>query len=84
MPPSAISNRPRLAATAPVKAPRAWPNSSDSSSDSVSAVQLTGTNGALARGECVWMARATSSLPVPDSPSTSTVAVDAATRATSL
>ena len=84
MPPFAVSNRPRLADTAPVKAPRAWPNSSDSSSDSVSAVQLTGTNGAPARGECVWMARATSSLPVPDSPSTSTVAVDAATRATSL
>ena len=32
----------------------------------------------------VWIARATSSLPVPDSPSTSTVAVDGATRATSL
>ena len=49
VPPSASSNRPRLAATAPVKAPRAWPNSSDSSSDSVSAVQLTGTNGARPR-----------------------------------
>ena len=68
MPPLAISNRPRLAPTAPVNAPRAWPNSSDSSSDSVSAVQLTGTNGACARGEWVWIARATSSLPVPDSP----------------
>ena len=40
---------PRLAATAPVKAPRAWPNSSDSSSDSDSAVQLTGTKGRVAR-----------------------------------
>ena len=42
VPPFAVSNRPRLVAMAPVKAPRAWPNSSDSSSDSVSAVQLTG------------------------------------------
>jgi len=53
VPPFAVSNRPRFAATAPVKAPRPWPKSSDSSSDSVSAVQLTGTNGAPARGECV-------------------------------
>ena len=84
MPPFAISKRPRFAAMAPVKAPLAWPKSSDSSSDSVSAVQFTGTKAAPARGECVWMARATSSLPVPDSPCTSTVAVEAATRATSL
>ena len=79
MPPSASSKRPRLAAIAPVKAPRAWPNSSDSSSDSDSAVQLTGTNGRCARVEREWMARATSSFPVPDSPITSTVALDGAT-----
>ena len=85
MPPSASSNSPRLAATAPVKAPRAWPNSSDSSSDSDSAVQLTGHEGAAAPAvEWEWMARATSSLPVPDSPTTSTVALVGATRATSL
>ena len=32
----------------------------------------------------MWIARATSSLPVPDSPTTSTVALVGATRATSL
>ncbi len=67
-----------------MKAPLAWPNSSDSSSDSVSAVQLTATNAPVARGECVWMARATSSLPVPLSPTTSTVDIVGATRATIL
>ena len=35
------------------------------------------------RGLASWMARATSSLPVPDSPSSSTVARAGATRATS-
>jgi hypothetical protein len=46
--------------------------------DSGSAAQLTTTKGPLARSESSWMARATSSLPVPDSPRTSTVAVDGA------
>jgi hypothetical protein len=32
------------------------------------AAQFTSTNGFAARGECLWMARATSSLPVPFSP----------------
>ena len=57
---------------APVNAPRAWPKSSDSSSVSVSAPQLIGTNGARARRPCAWIARATSSLPVPLSPMMST------------
>ena len=50
-----------------------WPKSSESSSVSVSAPQFTATNGRSLRGERTWMARATSSLPVPDSPVISTV-----------
>ncbi len=45
MPPRASSKRPLLSATAPVKAPRTWPKSSDSRSPSGSAPQLTGTKG---------------------------------------
>ena len=77
MPPRASSNRPFLSTTAPVKAPRTWPNSSDSRSPSGSAPQLTGTNARAERGPWRWMARATSSLPVPVSPVTSTGASDA-------
>ncbi len=79
MPPLACSKMPFVSATAPVNAPRAWPNSSDSSTVSVSAPQLIGTNGRDARRPCAWMARATSSLPVPLSPmmSTGATAVEA-------
>ena len=49
MPPSASSNRPRLRAVAPVKAPRSWPNSSVSISSGGIAAQLTLTNGLSAR-----------------------------------
>ena len=45
MPPSASSNLPMRRATAPVKAPFSWPNSSDSSRFSGIAAQLTATNG---------------------------------------
>ena len=65
MPPVACSIRPARGAAAPVNAPRAWPNSSFSSSDSVSAAQLSATNGFAARGLPAWIARAASSLPVP-------------------
>jgi len=41
-----------------------------------------GTNGRWARAERSWMARATSSLPVPLSPSTSTAESVGATRST--
>ena len=44
VPPSASEKRPRLSLTAPVKAPRSWPKSSDSSSVSGSAPQLIETN----------------------------------------
>ncbi len=43
------------------------------------APQLIATNGALARGDSWWSARATSSLPVPLSPAISTVASLSAT-----
>jgi len=56
------------------------PKSSLSKRLSGTSAQLTATNGPRARGPASWMARATSSLPVPVSPSISTVAVDAAAR----
>ena len=62
---AASSNSPRWSPTAPVKAPRTWPKSSDSSSASGIAAQLTATNGWPARGERRWSSRATTSLPVP-------------------
>ena len=43
------------------------------------AEQLTATNGPPERSLMSWMVRAMSSLPVPDSPVTSTVAAVAAT-----
>ena len=73
IPPAAASNRPFWSRCAPVNAPFTWPNSSDSRSVSVSAPQLSATKGWLLRGLRAWRARATSSLPVPDSPVTSTV-----------
>ncbi len=74
VPPSASSKRPSLRRTAPVNAPRSWPKSSDSSRPSGMAAQETVTKGPSRRAPASWMARATSSLPVPDSPDTSTVA----------
>jgi len=57
-----------LFVSALVNAPRTWPKSSESSSVSDSAPQLSATNGRSLRAELKWMARATSSFPVPDSP----------------
>src|SRR5437870_1196273 len=51
VPPEATSNTPRLSAAAPVNAPFLCPNSSLSSSVSVMAPQLTGTNRRAARSE---------------------------------
>jgi hypothetical protein len=82
VPPSASSIRPGLAVTAPVNAPFSWPNSSDSSTSRGSAPQWIGTNGRSARGERSWMARATSSLPVPLSPRSRTEDSVGATRST--
>jgi hypothetical protein len=70
---SASSNRPSRRSVAPVKDPFSWPNSSDSSSVSGSAAQLTAMKGLPRRGERSCSALATSSLPVPLSPWISTV-----------
>ncbi len=74
VPPSAATNLPVWRRSAPVKLPFSWPKSSDSISSSGIAAQLTWTNGRSRRGEWRWMARATSSLPVPLSPVMRTVA----------
>ena len=71
---------PAARACAPVNAPRSWPNSSDSSRSFGIAAVLSATNGPAARGLCRCSARATSSLPVPDSPVISTVALDCDSR----
>ena len=55
-------------ACAPVNEPFLWPKNSLSINSEGIAPQLTGTNGPAARGPSSWMERATSSLPVPDSP----------------
>jgi hypothetical protein len=60
--------RPSLSAFAPVKLPFTWPNSSLSISSEGIAPQLTGTKGMAARAPESWIRRATSSLPVPESP----------------
>ena len=65
---------------APVKAPFSWPNSSDSTRSGAMAPQLTVTKGRSRRGLAWWMARARSSLPVPDSPSIRTGMERGATR----
>ncbi len=83
MPPSAASTAPSRARSAPVNAPRVWPKSSDSKRLSGTAPQSKITKGPRARGERSWRARATSSLPVPVSPRTSTVASEGATRESS-
>ena len=68
MPLCACSKRPGRLPTAPVNAPRTWPNSSASSSVSGIALQLSATKRCARRGLLWWIARATSSLPVPVSP----------------
>ena len=54
VPPSASSNLPIRLASAPVKAPFSWPNSSDSSRFSGMAAQLTEMNGLSARRDFLW------------------------------
>ena len=83
VPPFATSNFPGRSAMAPVKAPRSCPNSSLSSSSIGTAARLTGTRSASARGLRRWIARATSSFPVPVSPVMSTEALLGATCCTS-
>ncbi len=64
-----------------MNAPRSWPNSSDSMISFGIAPQLSATKARERRGELWWIAFATSSLPVPDSPTIRTVVrVGATTR----
>jgi hypothetical protein len=74
VPPSASSNRPMRRSCAPVKEPFSWPKSSLSRIWGERAAQWTVTSLALGRPLRWWMAWATSSLPVPLSPSIKTVA----------
>ena len=79
VPPLAVSSRPGLSRSAPVKAPFRWPNISLSSSGSGSAAQLIGTSARPARRLFWWMNWAMTSLPVPLSPLMKTEASVAAT-----
>ena len=74
MPRLARSKAPSTRLMAPVKAPFSWPKSADSTSPSGSAAQFSLMNGLSRRSLWSWIARANSSLPVPDSPCSSTVA----------
>ncbi len=78
VPPWACSKRPGLSRTAPVKLPRTWPKSSDSSSDSGTPAQLSVEHGACARWLRTWIRRAATSLPTPLSPVMSTLASERA------
>src|SRR6266545_4683142 len=83
VPRSASSKRPMRRSVAPVNAPRSWPNISDSTKSLGIAALLTQMNGLAARALWRWIADATSSLPVPDSPVISTRASVGAIRAIS-
>ena len=100
VPASASSKQPMRRSAAPVKAPRSWPKISLSINVSGMAEQLMATNGPVARGESLWIVRATISFPEPVSPVISTdaelgaaistmritscIALDAPTRSPSL
>ena len=71
---------PCMFSVAPVKAPFSCPKSRDSTRFSGMAPQLTVTKVLPRRSLAPWIARATSSLPTPDSPSISTGMVDFAVR----
>src|SRR5258708_2729267 len=79
VPPSASSNRPSRRCNAPVKEPFSWPNNSEAIKSRGIAAQLTLTKAREERRDRRWIARARSSLPVPVSPVTRTVASVGAT-----
>ena len=83
VPPSHVSTRPVLRWLAPVNAPFSWPKSSLSKSDSVIPLQSSGTKRPVERPLIPWMACARRSLPVPDSPRSSTGTSVGATRVAS-
>ena len=66
-PPLDCSNLPFLNLSAPVNEPFSWPNNSDSKSSDGIAAQLTVTKEPFFL-EHLWIARATTSFPVPVSP----------------
>ena len=66
--------------SAPVNEPFSCPNNSDSSNSEAIADVFSATNCLRALGLCSCSARATSSLPVPDSPVIKTVIVAPARR----
>ena len=68
-----LLEEPAAIGVASVNAPFLWPKSSLSRRFSGIAPQLTATKGSFFRFERVWIARATSSLPMPLSPWMSTV-----------
>ena len=68
----ATSKRPALLVRASVTAPRSCPKSSSSMRVSGTAEQDSATSEASARGLRAWIARATSSFPVPVAPVMST------------
>ena len=78
MPPSASSKQPGFSLRAPVKAPFSWPKSSFSRISRGKAAQLMATKGPYFRVDLSWMARATSSLPVPLSPMMNMLALEGA------
>ena len=80
MPPEASTNLPTWRSVAPVKAPFSWPNRIDSTRLSGIAPQFTVTKALPLRSLEPWMARASTSLPTPDSPSISTGMFDFAAR----
>ena len=82
MPPVASSNLPICCRIAPVNAPFSWPKSTLSTRSCGIAARFTATNGPSGDGPWRCSSRASNSLPVPLSPSTSTVAVSGATRRT--
>jgi hypothetical protein len=78
VPEAAASSRPGLSFHAPVNDPLTCPNSSLSNRDSDSAAHGTAANGPSRRRLSEWMARASTFLPVPLSPRSSTAASEAA------
>ncbi len=79
VPVCASAKNPVRCSTAPVKLPRTCPKRWLSISPSGIAVQSSVTSGRSHRALCAWIARAISSLPVPDSPEMHTFASPGAT-----
>ena len=79
VPPFAMSKKPGLAVSAPVKAPFSCPNSMEGARSRGRMLQLTATNGIPTRPLFSWMLWATDSLPVPLAPSISTDMSEGAT-----